>query len=446
MNKIVLSSLLAITLGTVSATAGSMKFYTDVNGQVFVTPGEGRTLLNVNPKEVLDAMQTAQTITSSDKEEMKKEIKAELKDEMKKDTPVFAKSSKLKFSGTHYLGYNYKNMKEGDSTGNFEMRRNYFQVKAYVLDDPKSYLRVTLDATYSNSTANGGGHADVYVKYAYLYLNDVLPFTGVEFGMVHRPWIDYEEHQGWWMRSLSKVFVEAGEAGHLTNSADLGINFKTKTPYFTSEIGIFNGEGYHGTNDNSGAKDEELGDGISAEWRLTAAFLGNGDKKRKPLKDTYFDASFFGQYNMNNSHNAVDSSVSGGQDGEDYKFYGLHSVFNTPSFLIAAQYVKSENDLDGEIETGEFGTTDWNGQGYSVNGTYRFGAKKQFSLLARYDRWKNENTATGETTSTEDNYIYGLAWQQNKNFKWLLSGQTYNVKESDSDDYNSAMLTAEVHW
>ncbi|MCD6173622.1 MAG: hypothetical protein J7J96_07510 [Sulfurimonas sp.] len=442
MKKIVLSTILAVTLGTVSATAG-VKFYTDANGQVFVTPGEGRTELNVNPQEVMDAMQTAQTITSSDKEEMKKEIKAELKDEMKKDTPVFAKSSKLKFSGTHYLGYNYKNMKEGDSTGNFEMRRNYFQVKAYVLDDPKSYLRVTLDATYDNKH---DGHADVYVKYAYLYLNDVLPFTGVEFGMAHRPWIDYEEHQGWGMRSLSKVFVEASEAGHLTNSADLGINFKTKTPYFTSEIGIFNGEGYHGTNDNDGDKDEELGDGISAEWRLTAAFLGNGDKKRKPLKDTYFDASFFGQYNMNNSHNAVDSSVSGGQDGEDYNFYGLHSVFNTPSFLIAAQYVKSENNLDGEIETGEFGTTDWNGQGYSVNGTYRFGAKKQFSILARYDRWENENTETNKIIETEENYIYGVAWQQNKNFKWLLSGQTYDVKETNEDDYDSVMVTAEVHW
>ena len=98
------------------------------------------------------------------------------------------------------------------------------------------------------------------------------------------------------------------------------------------------------------------------------------------------------------------------------------------------------------IETGEFGTTDWNGQGYSVNGTYRFGAKKQFSILARYDRWENENTDTNKITLTEDNYIYGVAWQQNKNFKWLLSGQTYDVKETNEDDYDSVMVTAEVHW
>jgi hypothetical protein len=436
MKKIVLSSLVALTLGTVSATAGEMKFYTDDNGQVYVTPGKGRTELKANPSEVMGAMQAATQISAKD---MKEEIKSELKDELKKDTPLFAKSSKLEFSGTHYLGYNSKNMKQGDSTGNFEMRRNYVQVKAYVLDDPKSYLRVTLDATYDNGTAivttkdNSDGHANVYVKYAYLYLNDVLPNTGMEFGMAHRPWIDYEEHQGWWMRSISKVFVESSEASHLTNSADLGVNFKTKTPYFTSEIGLFNGEGYHGTNSNAGTTDDELGDGNSLEWRLTAAILGNGDVKRKATKDTYFDASFFGQYNMDNSHN-----VNASGNPEDYKFYGLHTVYNTPDFLVSAQYVKADND--------KAGTTNWNGQGYSANATYRLGAKKEYSVFARYDNWEQENSTSNVVTETLRNYIYGAAWQQNKNFKWLLSGQTYDRKTTDTSDWNSVMLTAEVHW
>ena len=401
MNKILLSALAALTLGTVGATAGDIKLYSDANGQVFTTPAEDRT-----------------------------ELKSS-------STKVQAKASKLKFSGVHYLGFTSKDMNEGDRTNNFEMRRNYLQVKAYLMDDPKSYLRATLDATYTNKTADGEGHANVYVKYAYIYLNEVLPFTGVEFGMVHRPWIDYEEHQGWWMRSISKVFVEASEAGHLTNSADLGFNFKTKTPYFTSEVGVFNGEGYHGSNDNAGTGDAEVGDGVSAEWRLTASILGNGEKKRKSLKDTYFDASFFGQYNMDNSHNADDFGVEA-----DYMFYGLHTVYNMPSFLIAAQYVSSEND---QKKAGT-GTTDWNGTGYSVNSTFRFGAKKEFSVIGRYDNWENENTVTNEVTSTENNYIYGVAWQQNKNVKWLLSGQTYDLKDSDSKDYSSAMLTAEVHW
>ena len=413
MRKIVLSALAALTLGSVAASAGSLQFYVDDQGQVFTTAAEGRTPLK------------------------------------SKETPVYAKASKLKFSGVHYLGYNFISTnevkavadggpKDATTTGNFEMRRNYVQVKAYLFDDSKSFLRVTLDSTYSNSTANSGGHADVYVKYAYLFVNDVLPFTGVEFGMVHRPWIDYEEHQGWWYRSISKVFVEASESAHLTNSADLGFNFKTKTEYFTTELGLFNGEGYHGTNDSDGANGEHIGAGNSFEWRTTLATYGNGDKKRKPTKDIYFDMSFFGQYNMLNSKNADSAG-----NLYSYLFYGFHGVYNTPDFLIAAQYVKAENDYEA--------TSEYNGRGFSVNGTYRFGKKHQYEVLARYDTWVSEKQTTDVDQKTRS-LIYGVAWQQNKNVKWLVSGQSYraddyrNYKGSNVQNWNSAMLTAEVHW
>jgi len=46
MNKIVLSALTALTLGTVTVNANEIKLYQDANGQVFTQPAEGRTLLN----------------------------------------------------------------------------------------------------------------------------------------------------------------------------------------------------------------------------------------------------------------------------------------------------------------------------------------------------------------------------------------------------------------
>ena len=340
-------------------------------------------------------------------------------------TPVFAKADKLKFSGTHYLGFTSKNVDGGDNTGSFEMRRNYFQVKAYLLEDPKDYLRVTLDATY-----DGNGEAYMYVKYAYLYLNEILPNTGVEIGMVHKPWIDYEQYQGWEMRSVSKVFAEAKEASALTKSADLGFNLRTKTPYFTSEIGVFNGEGYKGTGD--------VGAGVSAEWRATVAALGNGEKKRKQLKDTYLDASFFGQYNMKNSEN-LDSSGN----ERDFTSYGFHAVYNSPLFLVAGQYITADNDYKG--------TSKYNGDGYSVNGTFRFGEKKEYSVFGRFDVWTSEKESTG-VEQTTNNTIYGVAWKQNKNVKWLLSGQSYVAKDGrdykgySASDWTSAMVTAEVKW
>ncbi len=385
MRKAALSALATLVVAP-ALFAGTTTLYTDtVTGQVFTQPGENRVAMKAS------------------------------------DTPVFSKASSLKFSGVHYLGFVSSNPDVSDSSTYFETRRNYFQVKAYLFDDSKSYLRTTLD-THQDET----GDWKVRLKYAYLFLNEVLPATGVEFGQVHRPWIDYEEHQAWFMRSISKVYVEASEASHLTNSADLGVNFKTKTPYFTSEVGLFNGEGYHA---------KESGAGNSLEWRLTAAMLGNGEKKRKPLKDEYFDASFFGQYNMDNTKN----------DEETYTIYGLHTVYNIPSLLLSAQYIVSDND--NEVSD----TSQYNGSGFSINGTYRFGEHKEYSVIGRYDNWTAEKTLSEEEYET-NSYIYGLAWQQNKNVKWLLSGQTYdpkndkNYKGSDAEKRTDVLVTAEVHW
>lgn len=402
MKKIVLSTLAALSIATV-ASAGDVKFYSDANGQVYTTAAEGRS-------------------------------------EVKMPTPVTAKASKLDFSGLHYLGYTYKSTEDltaaqggpatGVATGNFEMRRNYVQVKAHFFDDPKSYARVTLDATYDSTT----GYNNVIVKYAYLYLNNVLPFTGVEFGQAHRPWIDYEEHNGWFYRSISKTMTEAAETADLSNSADLGVNFKTKTEYFTSEIGLFNGEGYHG---KSADANNTIGTGNSLEWRLTAAILGGGTKHRHDTKDTWLDASFWGQYNMKNS-----SNIDANGDSQSYKIYGLHTAYNMPSFLLSAQYIKAENDNKDTYKK--------NGTGYSVNGTVRLGEAKEYEILGRYDHWTAKRDNNPDLK--RDNYIYGVAWAQNKNLKWLLTGQTSvnkdhkNYAGTVTQDYTAAMLTAEVKW
>jgi hypothetical protein len=202
MKRILLSTVAILSLGAVNALAN--QFYVDQNGQVFAKAGEGRVAL-------------------------------------KSSTPVFAKADKLKFSGTAFLGYVYTSQEDTtiNNESQFEIRRAYLQLKAYLLDDPKSYYRVTLDAH------SDGGSQDIRMKYAYLYLNNILPSTGVEFGLAHRPWHDYEEHNSWGYRSIQKVFLENKNGADLSNSADFGVNFKTKTKFFDSEIGVFNGEGYH---------------------------------------------------------------------------------------------------------------------------------------------------------------------------------------------------------
>jgi len=315
-----------------------------------------------------------------------------------KGTLVKSKAPVLKFSGKHYLGF--VSDSEND-TNKFETRRNYLQVKGYFADNRKDYFRITLDTHHEDS-----GDWKVRLKYAYLYLDNILPFTGVEIGQAHRPWIDYEEHHGWFYRSISKVLVEDSTAAHFTNSADIGVNFKTKTEYFSSELGVFNGEGYHGTTDNN--------EDLSAEWRLTGHILGSG-KKHVHKDDTYADVSFFGQYNTNYK-----------DAGTDFVWYGLHAVYNQPEFLLSAQYVEATD-----------GGADKEGNGYSVNGEFRFA--EDWNLIGRYDHFELDLV-----DEERERKIAGIAYKYNKNVEFIAN---YLNEEVNSDTQTDAvMLTAEVNW
>ncbi len=317
---------------------------------------------------------------------------------------VKSKAGVLKFNGTHYLGFVAKDKSKGDNTNKFETRRNYLQVKAYFHEDPKDYLRITLD------THDSKGESIVRLKYAYLYLHNILPSTSIEIGQAHRPWIDYEEHNSWNYRSISKVLTEAHNGAHLTNSADRGINFKTKLDYFSSELGVFNGEGYH---------TEQVDDKLSLEWRLTYHAFGTGKQKSKP-NTQYANISFFGQQNPS-SHAHKD---------EDLNWYGIHAVYNQPEFLISAQYVDVQD-----------GNEKYAGNGYSANGEYRL--MNKWNLIGRYDYFEMDKDSTEKTRT-----LAGISYEYNENVKFIANVLTEEVDTAGvkSVDDTSVMLTAEVEW
>ena len=407
MKKIVLSALAALTLSGVVANAGEVKLYQDANGQVFTQAGEGRTLIT------------------------------------KKSTSVFAKSSKLKFSGQTFLGYtahDYKDGKIGTTTKNyesdkngFELRRGYFQLKAYLMDDPKSYYRITFDVKQKNPTFDGASVA-VRAKYAYINLHDVLAATSLEIGLAHRPWHDYEEHNSWSYRSISEIFVEDHNGAHLSNSADMGVMAKTRTKYLDADIGVFNGEGYHEL--------QNAGDGLSLEWRFTGHLLGTHGK---PKKTTYLDASFYGQYNVKHNQN---TDGYGLKHWDDLKFYGAHAVFNMPEFLLSAQYITSDDTATNNTYISKGA-----GCGYTANSEVRLGSDKEYKVLARYDNWTPKELA-GVNEYAQRTYIIGAAWEQNKNIEWVANAtitdneKGVNGTASDRQKYNGTayMITAEVKF
>ena len=381
MKRIVLSTLAALTLGSVVANGSEIKLYQDANGQVFTKPAEGRVALNGS-------------------------------------TPVYAKASKLKFSGVTYIGAlseDYTSV-DKESTAQMEIRRAYLQLKAYFLEDTKSYFRVTYDLH------DDAGSRVARAKYAYLYLDNVLQNTGVEIGLAHRPWHDYEEHNAWMYRSIAKVLIEdKNHGGDLSNSADFGVMTKTRTQYIDADLGVFNGEGYHADQNNA--------NGLSAEWRATAHILGVSGKD-KQTKKTYFDTSFFGQYNVD--HKEVDG------ENQDLIFMGVHAVYNQPSFLISAQYVVSQDTLDGAAVSAQAGS------GFSVNGEYRLGEKKEYRVLARYDSWTKElENSSDEEANTA--VIAGVAWAQSHNVEWVAN-VTVTDNVDDAKDTTAYMVTAEVKF
>jgi hypothetical protein len=460
MKKVALSALAAAMISGV-ASADTLTLYSDPKtGQVYTTPGEGRVEMGdfISAKDVDMQLRDQESKLS------------EYQDKQSKYVNVKSKAKTLEFSGTHYLGFtsvdpstkvdsatsnsNY----QGRSSG-FEMRRNYVQVKGYFND--KDYFRVTLDATKelaSDATAGAQnkGYADVFVKYAYLYLDKVLPYTGVEAGIVHRPWIDYEEHNAWHYRAFNKVMLEekgtATESGvDLVNSADFGVNFKTQTDMFSSEIGLFNGEGYHADKE---AANQENSSQLSVEWRLTGHLLGSGTKvgKNDRTKDTYANISTYGLISNNHKDNDVDLGGVNDKNEYDRSFYGIHAVYNQPEFLIAGQYFTAKDKARTEDIATSFDKKDYTG--WSINAEYR--PIQDWTVIGRYDNYEIETDLNGVMTSKieGDKIIAGLAYKYNKNVSFIGSAKFIDEEDSKvaarSGDTGESkdvyMLTTEVKW
>jgi len=389
MKKIVLSTLVALSIATV-ASASDIKLYSDTNGQVFNAPADGRT-------------------------------------EMSTGTSVFSMTDKLDFSMLAYIGYDNFDYRKASTPdlSQFEIRRMYFQMVAHILEDPKSYFRITLDEN------NLGGYYDMNIKYGYLFLNKILPFTDVEIGQAHTTLLDYEEGHSWAYRSIDNVFTEQNNAGKLNASGDRGIDLKTNTQYFSSEIGVYNGEGYHANQPTTSSNSM----GMDYEGRLTAHMLGTGTDYNK--KHTYWDVSVIGKDN-----------TKGNPNGTDIQYLGVHSVLNTEHFLVAGQYISAPDTKTGTQTT----PSAHSGKGYSVNVEGRLGEKDQYHAFARYDSWTPEVVA-GATKNEDRTYILGAAWDMNKNVQWIANVITIdnqnnatNVNGTINPNGNEYMLTAQVQF
>jgi len=310
---------------------------------------------------------------------------------------INTKAGVLKFSGEHRLAYYYND--DNDDAGEFKIDRTYLQVKAYFFDDPKSYARITMDVKDDDGTY------DAYLKYGYLYLNNILPHTGVEIGQVHKPWVDYDEHYGFIQPAVYGVYADKL---HITNSADRGINFKTKLENFSSEIGVFQGEGYKNTPDWAN-------EGLSFDARFTYHVFGTHNKKE------YLNISLAGAANTN--HNDLGNGEYG-----DMNWGLVHAVYKNSNFLVAGQYLNvfKDDTADGDNK----------GDGYSFNADYY--ATSKVTLYARYDEFQRDRD-----DDEKENIIGGISYKYNKYVTFALSAIN---KSHNDDDSTTTQALVWVKW
>lgn len=167
----------------------------------------------------------------------------------------------VSFEGLYYLQYQ-SGTSEGQDFNMFKVGRAYLTAKKKLM--PFLSSRITLDAHQDEF-----GDMKVRVKYAYAHFKwDDFGFItrpNLEAGIVHMPWLDFEEHLNYY-RMQGKMFMERSG---LFNSADFGVTFagflggeldndykkrvnkKYAGRYGSFAVGVYNGGGYHAGEKNT---------------------------------------------------------------------------------------------------------------------------------------------------------------------------------------------------
>ena len=350
---------------------------------------------------------------------------AEVKPADKEDIDKVAEAlKKFKIGFLWYLSY--QNGQNGAGAGEdysrFAIKRGYINIKYKFTD--WFHVRVTPDVNMMEDDENNfDGSVALRLKYMYGQFN--LPDWGiftkpyVEVGMVHMPWLDFEEHINFY-RCQDTMFIERNKT---FNSADLGVTFvslfggtmdeeyQEKVSHYypgrygSMAVGVYNGGGYHASEENENK---------ALEGRFTL----------RPLPDIVpgLQLSYFGIYGKGHKETEPDWTV------------------NLPFVSYEHEYVT----LTGQYYWGtgnQKGSDEYKKDGYSFFAEIK--PTKKFSIIGRYD-WFDPNTDSDDDENTR--YIAGIAYhfyKQHKNML-LLDYDHVDYKDPSKKDDKRIQLTLQV--
>jgi len=263
-------------------------------------------------------------------------------------------------------------------------------------------VRVTMDLHQDES--GDYKRRDKYF-YAELSPKDWSIFTDLksEIGLGHMPWLDFEEHINPYRCQGTMAVERAG----VFNSADAGVSLRgyfggkltdaqtrTGSSYYTGKygswhVGVFNGGGYHASEENSNAV---------VEGRFTL----------RPVPDLVpgLQLSYLGIYGKGNTNN--DSVFQG--NIPDYRIGLFYLSWQHPALMITAQYFASEGNAKGtwiNPATGDALMT----AGYSGFANWKIpGTNGRWNLFGRYDRFDVDKDNVLADQTAYDMYMGGVVF------------------------------------
>ncbi len=328
----------------------------------------------------------------------------------------------IDISGVWYLSH-VSGESGGADVNEFYAHRGYLNFKPKFNSDLSA--RITPDIHIDDT-------GDVKVRLKYLYMNFNLPgnefFTKpyFEFGLVHRTWLDYEEHINYY-RMQGKMYLETNG---LHNSADFGLTFvsllggeldndykmnvNSKYPgrYGSIAFGIYNGGGYHAVEKNTNKE---------VEARVSI----------RPVPDTVpgLQLSYYGVYGKGNT-----------VEEPDWVMNTLFTSYEHQNLVLTGTLYTGKGNSKGNALDLKGNASEMSG--YSAFSEIKFPNSK-FALIGRYDSFDPD-------TNIDDNnvnrYIVGLAYKFQGKHKVLLD---YDYAKNELTDKKKNALfkfTVEVHF
>jgi len=307
------------------------------------------------------------------------------------------------FSGLYFLSYLHNSQTNKQQ---FLIKRGYFTIKTKLSE--KLSVRYTQDITLDEE-GDDAGNIEIRVKYLYLKANilDIafLKHNYVEFGMIQRPWIDFEQKINPY-RVQGRMFAEEFR---LLPSADVGVTFvgllggklnkeyRNKInnsyagKYGSIAFGIFNGGGYHAIENNN-----------------NKLFESRVSLRPFPEHFTGFQLT----------HGLALGKGNNPKPASDFFLNIIMLSAEAQSYKITAQYVKGNGNSSGTFSDSLYNSYPY--KGFSFFGEYKI-PKTNFAIFSRYDNFNIDQDFELKT----ETYIAGVTYRFLKN-KVLIDYQKTN--------------------